>query len=290
MPSIGEMAPPSTWYLPRNSRVRSIAATSLGSSTTQITASSRRGSLQIRHRTSPATLPQTSQNRTSSLTRCSAACSLRQVGRVGRQQMKGDALRGLRADAGQPAEFVDEVLNRAFVHGGSDPAGRCRVRRNSAAPAHARPRAVLARRSPRSMASASTMPILVVLVVLVVIVVVVVEIVVELVKSGRHRTRESRARPAGPSRTGRAPPATEPIALLATSSAARRASCTAATTRSSSVSMSAGSTTDGSILIRSRSPPPLTTAVTSPLPAEPVTSASASEAWARSISACICWA
>ena len=52
------------------------------------------------------------------------------------------------------------------------------------------------------------------------------------------------------------------------SSAARRASCTAATTRSSSVSTSAGSTTDGSIRIRSRSPPPLTTAVTRPPPAD----------------------
>src|SRR4051794_11384427 len=67
-PSMGLIAPPSTWYLPRNSRVRSIATTSLGSSTTQMTATSRRGSRQMRHCSSSATLPQMVQNRTLSLT------------------------------------------------------------------------------------------------------------------------------------------------------------------------------------------------------------------------------
>ena len=55
-PSIGLIAPPSTWYRPRNSRVRSTAKTSLGSSTTQIEDSSRRVSAHIRHRSSWATL------------------------------------------------------------------------------------------------------------------------------------------------------------------------------------------------------------------------------------------
>ena len=42
--------------MPRNSRVRSMATTSLGSSTTQMTSSERRGSLQIRHCSPSATL------------------------------------------------------------------------------------------------------------------------------------------------------------------------------------------------------------------------------------------
>src|SRR5215210_7776830 len=74
-PSIGLIAPPSTWYLPRNSRVRSIATTSLGSSTTQMTSSERRGSRQIRHCSPSATLKQVTQNRTSACTRCRAATS-----------------------------------------------------------------------------------------------------------------------------------------------------------------------------------------------------------------------
>src|SRR5674536_320492 len=39
------------------------------------------------------------------------------VGRVGRQQVERDPLRAFRPDARQPAELVDEVLDRAFVHG-----------------------------------------------------------------------------------------------------------------------------------------------------------------------------
>src|SRR3954469_4073168 len=74
-PSMGLIAPPSTWYLPRNSRVRSIATTSLGSSTTQMTSSERRGSRQIRHCSPSATLYQDTQKRTSAGTRCSAATS-----------------------------------------------------------------------------------------------------------------------------------------------------------------------------------------------------------------------
>ena len=44
------------------------------------------------------------------------------VGRVGLQQVEGDALGALRADAGQPAELVDQVLDDAFVH--QKPTGR----------------------------------------------------------------------------------------------------------------------------------------------------------------------
>src|SRR3954464_4583167 len=68
IPSMGEMDPPRTWYRPRYSRVRSMATTSLGSSTTQRTAGSRRGSRQIRQVSSSATLPHTEQNLTRSLT------------------------------------------------------------------------------------------------------------------------------------------------------------------------------------------------------------------------------
>src|SRR3954469_22301292 len=74
-PSIGVIAPPSTWYLPRNSRVRSIATTSFGSSTTQMTSVVRRGSRQMRHCSPSATLKQVTQKRTSACTRWSAATS-----------------------------------------------------------------------------------------------------------------------------------------------------------------------------------------------------------------------
>ena len=47
MPSSGESRPPSTWYCPRNSPARSIAPMSAASSTTQMSAGSRRGSRQI---------------------------------------------------------------------------------------------------------------------------------------------------------------------------------------------------------------------------------------------------
>ena len=67
-PSMGEIAPPRTWYRPRNSRVFSIAKTSLGSSTTHRIDGSRRASRQIRQVSSSETFPQTTQNRTFSLT------------------------------------------------------------------------------------------------------------------------------------------------------------------------------------------------------------------------------
>ena len=38
------------------------------------------------------------------------------VGRVGAEQVEGDPLRALRPDAGEPAELVDQVLDRALVH------------------------------------------------------------------------------------------------------------------------------------------------------------------------------
>src|SRR4029453_15009165 len=39
------------------------------------------------------------------------------VGRLGGQQVEGDALRALGTDAGQTPELVDEVLDSALVHG-----------------------------------------------------------------------------------------------------------------------------------------------------------------------------
>ena len=68
MPSMGLSAPPSTWYRPRNSRVRSMAATSFASSTTQMIAWLRRGSRQIAQVSCSLTLPQMSQNFTLSRT------------------------------------------------------------------------------------------------------------------------------------------------------------------------------------------------------------------------------
>src|SRR5689334_553861 len=73
MPDSGSSAPPNTWYRPRNSRVRSTACTSFGSSTTQTSDSSRRGSLQMRHRSSSETFPHTAQNFTPSRTLFSTA-------------------------------------------------------------------------------------------------------------------------------------------------------------------------------------------------------------------------
>lgn len=37
------------------------------------------------------------------------------VGGLGLQDVEGDPLRALGTDAGQPAQFVDEVLDHAFV-------------------------------------------------------------------------------------------------------------------------------------------------------------------------------
>ena len=75
MPAIGLMAPPSTWYLPRNDRVRSTARTSLDSSTTQITEGSRRGSRQMLHSSCSVTFPHTVQNLTRSFTVVMASTS-----------------------------------------------------------------------------------------------------------------------------------------------------------------------------------------------------------------------
>src|SRR3954454_24734673 len=74
-PSSGLIAPPRTWYRPRNSPVRSIATTSFGSSTTQSTSLVRRGSRHTRHCSDSATLKQVVQNRTSSFTLRSAVAS-----------------------------------------------------------------------------------------------------------------------------------------------------------------------------------------------------------------------
>ena len=57
-----------------------------------------------------AMLPQVSQKRTLALTL--------DGGRVGGEHVEGHALGGLGADTGQLAEFVDEVLDGAFVDGG----------------------------------------------------------------------------------------------------------------------------------------------------------------------------
>ena len=127
MPSIGLIAPPSTWYRPRNSRVRSIATTSFASSTTQIVALLRRGSRQIAQVSCSETLPQTLQNRT--LSRTSIRISARRVVSklCGLEDVERDALRRLRSDAGEASEFVDQVLDDALVHGLRLPSGAGRT-------------------------------------------------------------------------------------------------------------------------------------------------------------------
>src|SRR3954451_7344977 len=121
------------------------------------------------------------------------------------EQVERDALRALGPDAGQPAELVDEVLNRSFVHR------------------------------------------------------------VAVYRPGRPRPPPK-------------PPVNGPIRSCASSPAARAASRTAATTRSWSVSTSSGSTAFGSMVSDTSSAEPVMVAVTSPPPALPVTSVSASSA------------
>src|SRR4051812_32478513 len=76
-PSSGESEPPSTWYSPRNSCVRSRDTTSTGCSTTQMSAWSRRRSRQMPQSSSSVRLPHSRQNLTRSLTSASAAASAR---------------------------------------------------------------------------------------------------------------------------------------------------------------------------------------------------------------------
>ena len=84
----------------------------------------RRGSRQIEHRSCSETLPHTSQKRTLLAHLAEQLGEMRHV-EVGRlQDVEGDALRRLRADAGQAAEFVDEVLDDAVVHGLAEPRRR----------------------------------------------------------------------------------------------------------------------------------------------------------------------
>ena len=86
--------------------------TSFGSSTTQITLWSRRGSAHTGHGLVSHTLPQISQNRTFLDFRDGVDQCLRfLIGRV--EQVEGDALRAFRPDAGQVGERVDESLDGA---------------------------------------------------------------------------------------------------------------------------------------------------------------------------------
>ena len=62
------------------------------------------------------TLPQISQKRTLSRTSSRISASRRHVEVLGLHDVERDALRRLRADAGKAAEFVDQLLDDAFVH------------------------------------------------------------------------------------------------------------------------------------------------------------------------------
>ena len=95
--------------------MRSIATMSRGSSTTQTTCASRRSSRQNAHSSPSAML----KHRRHHVTRSFASTIARgePLGVLGRRPsgVERDALRRLRADAGQPPELVDERLDRSFV-------------------------------------------------------------------------------------------------------------------------------------------------------------------------------
>ena len=82
IPSMGLIAPPSTWYRPRKPPVRSTATMSRGSSTTHSNVASRRSSAHIVHNSDSDTLKQRSQNRTRTFISLIAAVS-RAVSSVG---------------------------------------------------------------------------------------------------------------------------------------------------------------------------------------------------------------
>src|SRR5262245_31753491 len=88
----------------------------------------------------------------------------------------------------------------------------------------------------------------------------------------------------------RRPPVTAAIFSSATLRELPRASLIAATIRSWSMSTSEGSTADGSMVTETSSCFPVTTALTTPPPAEPSIVIASSSPWMRSISCCICWA
>jgi hypothetical protein len=77
MPCIGEIAPPSTWYRPRITPLRSRTETSLGSSTTQIVSASREGSAQSLQSSLSATPKHSRQKRIRSL-----ACTIAPASRL----------------------------------------------------------------------------------------------------------------------------------------------------------------------------------------------------------------
>ena len=81
-----------------------------------MTVRSRRGSRQIRHCSSSATLPQISQNLHLFLDLEQDLSKTLDVDRIGREQVERDALRALRTDVRQLAQLVDQILNDTFVH------------------------------------------------------------------------------------------------------------------------------------------------------------------------------
>src|SRR5262249_42537503 len=176
------------------------------------------------------------------------------VDRVGAQQVKRDALGALGPDAGQPAELVDEVLDHSFVHVRSSPPG----------PAGPRGLDHLVVPPGSSPPVASPPP----------------------KHSLSPRTSPRPPRPPGA--------AGGPIFPGWSSPGGRRASRTAASTRSATdwaVSAGSAGSIAAALIVRSTSSPwPLTVAVTSPPPAVPSTSVSASSCWALMSWCCICCA
>src|SRR5215470_3115571 len=190
------------------------------------------------------------------------------VGRVGAQQVEGDALGALGPDAGQPAELVDEALDHSFVHVRSSPPGDRRAAwvdhllvPSGSSPPMAPPAAAPPGAAPPGAASPP---------------------------------KNSLSPGTSPGPPGPPSAASGPIFSCCSSPAARQASRTAASTRSATDwAVSAGSVTSiaAALIVRSTSSPwPLTVAVTSPPPAVPSTSVSASSCWALMSWCCICCA
>ena len=118
IPSRWLMAPAARGSVPRNSPVRSMATTSRGSSTTQITAGSRRSSAADDATRALGDVEAALAERDARLHLQDRLGEPLRVGGGHPQHVEGDALRRLRTDAGQAAELVDQVLDRPLVDGG----------------------------------------------------------------------------------------------------------------------------------------------------------------------------
>jgi hypothetical protein len=120
---MGEMAPPSTWYRPLNSWVRSTTTMSWARSTTQ-TRWCRDASRQIVHSSTSVTLKHREHGRTVERIVVMACGQTTCVSLLRVEEMKGEPLRRPLTDPGEPRQFVDEALNGCFEHTHEGTSGR----------------------------------------------------------------------------------------------------------------------------------------------------------------------